>query len=327
MSLAKLYIILITIIIVQVQLHVRIILVESFTLSRKQQNILPRTPGFYVDQTVPTQIMVSNKMTSNHDNNNNNINNEFTPSWEPEMAQTIYTQMMKKQKEQRQRNESNSARASSQQQQQNTPHTFIVAIVGCPGSGKSSSSQILSKLLHDKLQSSLQSKVLVMPMDGYHLSLAQLKSQPNSTDLIYRRGAPDTFDPQLLLQDLKSIKNNNSVQKIPGFDHAIGDPQPNAYTFDKNQHSIVICEGLYLLHVDENIGWSTEIAKQFDMTIFMNANVDTCIERLKVRNKCIPGYTPEEIDLRCDVVDRANAMLVLRSKDRAMYVVDSIVAS
>jgi len=51
--------------------------------------------------------------------------------------------------------------------------------------------------------------------------------------------------------------------------------------------------------------------------------VDVCIERVKIRNQCIPGYTPEEIEVRCEKVDRVNAMTVMRSKDRAHVVVDS----
>jgi len=247
----------------------------------------------------------------------NQQKSEFIASWEPEMARHIFDNY----KEQ-------------------TTSPFIVAVVGIPGSGKSSSSEILSRLLQEMItKTHHDAAVLVMPMDGYHLPMSTLKSKPNSKDLIYRRGAPDTFDPHSLLNDLKQIKNinesivpnkgdsHNNVVEIPGFDHAIGDPQPSTYTFHRKQHDIVICEGLYLLHQDENIGWSKDIQNQFDLTIFINANLDTCIERLKVRNKCIPGYTSEEIDIRCDVVDRSNAMIVLESKDRAMYVVDSIVAS
>jgi hypothetical protein len=62
----------------------------------------------------------------------------------------------------------------------------------------------------------------------------------------------------------------------------------------------------------------------FDLTIFMNSNVNDCIERLKIRNQCIPGYTPQEICERCERVDRANAMIVSKSKSRAHFIVESI---
>jgi hypothetical protein len=47
-----------------------------------------------------------------------------------------------------------------------------------------------------------------------------------------------------------------------------------------------------------------------DWTIFIQADVDVCVDRLKERNKCIPGYTPKEIEIRCEKVDRVNAELV-----------------
>jgi hypothetical protein len=50
------------------------------------------------------------------------------------------------------------------------------------------------------------------------------------------------------------------------------------------------------------------------------------LERLKIRNLAIPGYTLEEICDRVDTVDRQNAMTVLSTKGRADLVVESIVA-
>jgi hypothetical protein len=60
----------------------------------------------------------------------------------------------------------------------------------------------------------------------------------------------------------------------------------------------------------------------FDLRIFIASDVDKCIDRLKIRNKCIPGYTEEEIEIRCDAVDRANAMLVKQTGSNADLVVE-----
>ena len=53
------------------------------------------------------------------------------------------------------------------------------------------------------------------------------------------------------------------------------------------------------------------------LSIFVDADVDLCVNRLKERNKCIPGYSHEEIEIRCDIVDGKNAITVTKSKSRA----------
>ena len=206
-------------------------------------------------------------------------------TWEPKVAQHIVTL----------RNVSN-------------PHRpLMVGLVGIPGSGKTVSSDILAQLIG-------KDRCLVMPMDGYHYSMTQLMEFPHADDAIYRRGACDTFDAATLAKDLERVAHGKELTvSIPGFDHAKGDPTPNQHHFDRNQHDIVICEGLYLLHDQQ--GWE-HIQKFLDWTIYIEADIDVCMERLKERNKCIPGYTPEEIEIRCDAVDRVNAILAAKTASK-----------
>jgi pantothenate kinase len=221
---------------------------------------------------------------------------DVTTSWEPKSAMKIRDKILEKRLEQRIK-----ALAIDGADTQRKP--FMVGVVGIPGSGKSTSAEILSALLKNSF---------VMPMDGYHIPMADLEKFPNAKDAIYRRGAPDTFDPAYLEKDLERIVNGDEAQvSIPGFDHAKGDPEKNKHTFVRDEHSIVICEGIYLMHQDD--GWES-IKSFFDYTIYMESGIDTCVARLKERNKCIPGYTPEEIEIRCEVVDRANAETVKKSR-------------
>lgn len=191
---------------------------------------------------------------------------------------------------------------------------YMVALVGGPGSGKSISSFLLANELEKA-----NLGVMVTPHDGYHYTLDRLMTFPDAADYKYRRGAPDTFDPLALERDLDRIRNGTEeIIKLPAFDHARADPEPDTHIFDRNNHQVVICEGLYLLH-DED-GWES-IADMFDYSIYIDTNVDLCMERVKIRNQCIPGYTPEEIAIRVDKVDRVNALTVRRSQKRANSVV------
>lgn len=216
------------------------------------------------------------------------------PTWENEVARSIQQAM--------------------KESTQSTP--YMVAVVGIPGSGKTTSASILGEILEEKSISTF-----VMPFDGYHYSMQELSRFPDADDAIYRRGAPDTFNAEALQDALDRIRSGSEdIIKVPGFDHGKGDPTPDEHVFDRSSHRVVICEGLYLLHDQD--GWK-DIASAFDYSIFVNADVDVCIDRLKVRNKAIPGYSAEEIEIRCDVVDRANAMTVMRSKPRADMIVES----
>jgi pantothenate kinase len=179
---------------------------------------------------------------------------------------------------------------------------FIIALAGLPGAGKSTSAANLAKLLGEE-------RTFILPLDGYHVKLNLLNE-----DEKYRRGAPDTFDAASLIVAIKAIREtaasnqtSHSTVKIPGFDHSIGDPLLNQHTFSSELHDIVIIEGLYCLLRSHGFN---KLRSLVNYTIGIESNLEQCIATLKVRNKCIPGYTAEEIDVRCEVVDRKNAELV-----------------
>jgi pantothenate kinase len=203
---------------------------------------------------------------------------------------------------------------------------LMCAVVGIPGSGKTTSAAVLADMLAKRFATSFskgggstECQTLMMPFDGYHIPMSTLVTM--GTDAVYRRGAPDTFDSRKLAETLREIRFGEApTLSIPGFDHARGDPEDGAHTFDRTRHKIVIVEGLYLLH--DRDGWE-HIKQYFDVSVYVDANLDVCMDRLKARNKCIPGYTPEEIEVRVDAVDRVNAMTVQSSKSYADIVVKS----
>lgn len=193
---------------------------------------------------------------------------------------------------------------------------LMVGIVGFPGSGKSTSVEVLADFLNQYLG---EEACLCMPFDGYHIPKATLMTFPNAHDALWRRGAPDTFDAVSLCQDLQRIRTGREEQVfIPGFCHANGDPICDQHEFNRRRHKIVLCEGLYLLHDQHGF---ENLKSLFHTSLYLDANIDICMSRLKIRNKVIPGYKPEEIEYRVDAVDRVNALIVQQSKDRADLVV------
>lgn len=66
-------------------------------------------------------------------------------------------------------------------------------------------------------------------------------------------------------------------------------------------------EGLYLLSEE----W--DVKEMFDVTIFIDADIDKCMERLKIRNKVIPGYTEEEVRNCEEKIGAGNALILLTS--------------
>lgn len=120
-----------------------------------------------------------------------------------------------------------------------------------------------------------------------------------------RRGAPDTFDSAALAQAVARLKRGGSGEvRLPGFDHAKGDPEPNAIVIqDLSDVEVIIWEGLYLFFFDS-------VCAQLDLGIYIRSDLERCMDALKIRNLVLPGYTKEEILKRVDAVDRANALAV-----------------
>ena len=66
-----------------------------------------------------------------------------------------------------------------------------------------------------------------------------------------RRGAPWTFDAPKFFEAVKLLAAGESDVSLPAFDHAKGDPEPDAVLVQQNT-KIVIVEGNYLL-LDEPV--------------------------------------------------------------------------
>lgn len=188
----------------------------------------------------------------------------------------------------------------------------------------------------------LQKFAEVIPMDGFHLSRHCLDQVADPVQAYKRRGSPQTFDSNNFLQLIKIIKktmtlrpnnvkeNLNIFEKaiqssredipsiyIPGFDHSLKDPTQNAYCIS-NSTRIIILEGLYLFHKDENWKSIYPILKESDAIISYYIDIDLNVTELRVAKRHLESglvNTVEEGKEKFCANDRLNALLVEKSKE------------
>lgn len=203
----------------------------------------------------------------------------------------------------------------------------IVGLAGPPGAGKSTVASEVAKRVNKlwpQKACSFDSQVdppevaIVLPMDGFHLYRHQLDAMEDPKEAHARRGAPWTFDPNLLLQCLTTLKDQGSVY-CPSFDHGVGDPVEDDI-FVSLQHKIVIVEGNYLLLGD---GAWKEVSSMFDEKWFVDVDIEKAMQRVLKRH-ISTGKAPDVAKWRIDYNDRPNAELIMKSKKDADLVIKSV---
>jgi pantothenate kinase len=92
----------------------------------------------------------------------------------------------------------------------NSPNTFIVAIAGPPGSGKSATAKRLVSLLNAAVASAdTQPLAKCIGMDGYHYTRQYLREMKDSARAFERRGAPFTFDSLAFAEMLMKLRHRD----------------------------------------------------------------------------------------------------------------------
>ena len=112
-------------------------------------------------------------------------------------------------------------RAVSLQEAASTPSVWI-GIGGGPGAGKSTLAEAVAGRVN---RAQGRECCVVLPMDGFHYSRAQLCAldPPDAASYLPRRGAPWTFDAETLLACLSAAKQAGAAQ-LPTYCRTASDP-------------------------------------------------------------------------------------------------------
>lgn len=171
----------------------------------------------------------------------------------------------------------------------------VIGLSGIPGAGKSTISDLVVHHINEihrpsangqmteKSSPSTPSLAVAVPMDGFHLTRAQLKELPQPEIAIHRRGAAFTYDAEAYLSFIKRLRQPIVSGKTvygPSFDHAIKDPVEDDIQISSASR-IVIVEGNYCAL---NRGLWSEAAALMDELWFVDIDRDVARGRLAIRH-------------------------------------------
>lgn len=174
---------------------------------------------------------------------------------------------------------------------------LIIAVAGPPGSGKSTLAESVVEELNRE-----QAKAVLLPMDGFHLDNDVLAAR----DLLFRKGAPETFDAEGLLDLVKRARDTTADLPYPTYDRSRECSVPDSGVL-KADTRIVVIEGNYLLL---NAPVWRNLPSCFDATVFLETSLEQ-LERRLVERWLGFGHSPQQALKKAQGNDLINARLVL----------------
>ncbi|KAJ5881761.1 uncharacterized protein N7529_000433 [Penicillium soppii] len=206
---------------------------------------------------------------------------------------------------------------------------LMIAISGIPGSGKTGLANMLAsrinKIYASENPTSPTPIASALPMDGYHLTRAQLAAMPDPAFAIARRGAAFTFDGEKFLSLVRALRtpitNQTGSLHAPSFDHAVKDPVDGDIAIPA-ECRVLFFEGNYLSLDKEP--WNTAAALM-DELWFVDVDFEVARKRLVARH-VIAGIARDEIeaDKRARENDLVNGKEIVDCRLPVQEVVSSI---
>ncbi|MFG2039159.1 nucleoside/nucleotide kinase family protein [Dactylosporangium sp. NPDC048998] len=180
----------------------------------------------------------------------------------------------------------------------------IIGICGPPAAGKSTLSSALSDALnvHDGLSSA------AVPMDGFHLSNAEL----DRLGLTDRKGAPETFDAAGFVHLLRRLRAGEDLVYAPSYSRTLHESIGGVIPVPSDVRVIVV-EGNYLL-LDHG-PWSS-VRGLLDLVLYLDAPDEVRQESL-VRRQLAKGLALPEAQDWVYRSDERNAEVIAGTRNRA----------
>lgn len=201
------------------------------------------------------------------------------------------------------------------------------------GIGKTTLASTIAHALNEKYKKSSpgaaagssQPIASFIPMDGYHLTRAQLSAMADPTNAHARRGAAFTFDGQAYHELIKKLREpilpESGTLYAPSFDHAVKDPVENDIAIGKGTR-VLIFEGNYVALDQEP--WK-DAAALMDEIWFVEVNMATARKRLVSRHvKAGIAKDEEEAGRRADENDLVNGKEIMDHRVQVHEVIQSI---
>ncbi|NRA85924.1 MAG: nucleoside/nucleotide kinase family protein [Rhizobiales bacterium] len=181
---------------------------------------------------------------------------------------------------------------------------LVVAIVGPPGSGKST----LSELICDRLNALATNSSAILPMDGFHLDNNVL----SDLQILSKKGAPESFDSDGFKTIMTRICKANKNVIVPIFDRMLDLSRAGGRVIPLTTE-IVLVEGNYLLL--KRPEW-IQCHANFDLTISINVSMNELKKRL-IQRWLDYGLSTKQALERTISNDIPNAKIVLNESSPA----------